>query len=126
MERTREGALTFSDRGAVVVLRPRPLDPASSASIDANDRELLSALVDDLTERAKTAAEEIADFHEAAASGEPLDRLLLCGSPLKPTRYLCPVHERFQTDLINTARETCPPFHRKVTVKRKMSLPTLC
>ena len=92
MERAREGALTFSDCRAVVVLRPRTFHPTTPARINTNYRELFSAMFYDLAERAQTAADIVADFHEAAASGESLDRLLLRRSPLKPTRYLCPVH----------------------------------
>ena len=52
----------------------------------------LAAPLADFAERAEAAAEEVADLDETAAVGEPVNGLLLCGSPLKPAGYVVPVH----------------------------------
>src|SRR5262245_55017623 len=71
---------------------PRPLDAAAPTVIDANERELLPAERGDLAQRAETSTQEIANLHEAAATREMPNRLLLRRPPLKPTGDVLPPH----------------------------------
>src|SRR5258705_7444128 len=76
----------------MVILAARAFDAATPTRVNPYERNALAAAADDVAERAKAATEKVPDFDEAAAIEKPFSSLFLCGSPLKPSGYVVPIH----------------------------------